>query len=343
MNPAQRANVEILNELEARPFSGASGLVIPFGASTVVWRPGGVSAGNVFATWAEVVAAVAKMNGDITIAVDMDLAAAIIPAGAWDLRPAGVSGTVTLVAAGRVTPYYLQLVTIANAAVSIHGLTGLDGIQVDNRSTVDVITISLPLQGKLFRLQGYAAIYQSVLAGAANSFIHVTDFNGAITLKDSSFISSLDGGTNAIRVDAAALLQLLIDDESGIDVNQLVAPVGTAVVTSSGDPIPPFVVYASQAGAPTIIPSGIIQKGSAAIVAGTGKTAAIPAIVGPTTSIESSVSTPVGDALTVKYGALTADRVNGAPGSFQIAALAAAGGGAVNGVDTSTIDYIVKN
>jgi hypothetical protein len=314
------------------------------GASTVVWRPGGVSSGNVFATWAEVVAAVAALNGDITIAVDMDLAPAVIPAGAWNLRPAGVSGPVSLVAAGRTTPYYLQFVTIANAAVSIHGLTRIDGVQVVNQSTVDVVTISVAAgEGKEFTLDGYAAIYQSVLAGAAHAFLRVIGFNGALTLRGSSFISTLDGGTNAVQVNAASFLQLLIDDFSGVDTNQLVAPAGTAIVCISGDVIPPFVPYGTQAGAPTIIPSGFLQKGSAAIVVGTGKTAAIPVILSATSSIVVTQKTPVGDALTVKYSALAADRVNGAPGSFQITAVLAAGGGAVNGADTSTIDWYVKN
>lgn len=337
-----RARIEILEEQQARQTGG--GGPTTFGAATVVWRPGGVTSDNVFVTWAEVVAAVSKMNGAVTIAVDMDLAAAVIPAGAWDLRPVGISGPVTLTAAGKLTLYYLQFVTIANAAVSIHGLTGLDGIQIDNRSTVDVVTISAALEQKLFRLQGYAAIYQSVLAGAANAFIHVTNVGGAITLEDSAFISSLDGGTNAIRVNVGSFLQLLIDDESGIDTNQLVAPAGTAVVATSGAPIPPFATYAAQAGAPTIIPSGVTQKGTAAILVGTGKSAVIPAIVnGVATSIQCTLKTPVGDALTVKYAALAADRIDGAPGSFKISALIAAGGGAINGADTSTIDWEVVN
>jgi len=323
---------------------GLFALILGAGASTVVWRPGAVSSGNVFGTWAEVVAQVATMDGAITIVVDMDAAAAVIPAGAWDLRPAGVSGPVTLVAGGQTTPYFSQFVTIANAVVTIHGLTGLDGIQIVNQSTANVITISAALEQEEFSMHGYAAIYQSILAGAANAFIRVANFSGALSLNDSSFVSTLDGGTNAVQVAAGAFLQLMISDNSTFDTNQLVAPVGTAIVIVGGEPSPPFVSYGTQAGAPTIRPSGIIQKGTAAIVAGTGKTAAIPAFMnGVNTSIVVSLKTPVGDALTVKYAALAADRVDGAPGSFQISALIAAGGGAVNGADTSTVDWIVKN
>jgi hypothetical protein len=99
--------------------------------------------------------------------------------------------------------------------------------------------------------------------------------------------------------------------------------------------------YLTQAGAAAIVPSKIVQRGSSAIVVGTGKTAAIPAFMSANARILVSLKDPVGDALTVKYAALGADRVNGAPGSFQISALVAAGGGAINGADTSTVDWEV--
>lgn len=84
----------------------------------------------------------------------------------------------------------------------------------------------------------------------------------------------------------------------------------------------------------------VIQRGSAAIT-GTGKSASIAATITAASRIEVTVKTPVGDALTIKYGALSADRVIGAPGSFMIAALVAAGGGAVNVADSSTVDYLI--
>jgi len=175
MNPAQRATVEILQELEARPFNSAGGVILGVGASTVVWRPGGVSSGNVFATWPEVVAEVAKLNGAITIGVDTSLAVAVIPAGAWDLRPAGVNGPVDLVNATKPTNTALAipLVTIANAVVTIHGLSGLTDVQLDNRSTVDVITPG-PTNIVDFYLRGFASLYQSILSGAGASFFNAS-------------------------------------------------------------------------------------------------------------------------------------------------------------------------
>lgn len=302
------------------------------GASTVVWRPGAVSSGNVFATWAEIVAAVATMNGAITIGIDTDLGAADIPVGNWDLRPAGVSGPVTFVNASKAPAFLVPFVTIAAGAVTIHGLTGIDDVSVVNQSTVPVITINA--NAGSFTISKQGGLFQS--AGAAAFLAYVAGAGADLLLQDFAGIFAF-GGTNAITVAAGAVVTLELAGESLLDTNQLVAAVGTTGVT-----VDYFAVFRTQAGAPTVSPQ-IRQSGSAAIVVGTGKTAAIPAFITANSRIVVSLKTPVGDALTIKYAALAADRVVGAPGSFQISALAAAGGGAVNGVDTSTIDWLVTS
>jgi hypothetical protein len=314
------------------------------GASTVVWRPGAVSSGNVFGTWAEVVAAVAALNGAVTIVVDMDAAPAVIPAGAWDLRPASVSGPVTLVAGGQTTPYFSQFVTIANAVVTIHGLTGLDGIQIVNQSTTNVITISAALEQEEFVMRGYAAIYQSVLAGAANAFLRVANFGGALTLNDASFVSTLDGGTNAVQVAAGAFVQIRVNDNSTFDTNQLVAGAGTADAVVSGEPAAGFQSYGTQAGAPTIIPSGLTQRGVVTLAG--GASAAIAVFLGTTSRIMITPRDGNGtDAATAHgYAVLPADRVTGAPGSIIIRAFA--GGVALaaqDGANAATVEFLIKN
>lgn len=334
------ARVQKLESLAQR--RGGGGSIVGFGASTVVWRPGGVTAGNVYATWAEVVAAVAALNGSITIGVDTTLAAAIIPAGAWNLRPAGVVGPVELLNAtpGNVAPF----VTIANAAVTIRGLSALRDIQLENRSTSNVITTGV---GNVidFYLRGFASLYQSVLAGAGVSFISVpggvAPFDLILYLQDFSFIGTLDGGTNAIRV-ASALSQINIQDESIFDTNQLVAAAASTNVYVSATEITNTALkpYGNQVGAPTIVPFGLVQRGSTALSVA-GKTVAIPAFITNGSRILVSLKTPANDAATVKYSALAGDRVNGNPGSFKIAALTAAGGGVVNAADTSTLDWQV--
>ena len=83
---------------------------------------------------------------------------------------------------------------------------------------------------------------------------------------------------------------------------------------------------------------------AAAIDGATGKSAVIAAHITATSKIGVWLKTPSGDALTVKYSALGTDRVVGASGnggSFRISALTAAGGGALNAVDASTLDWEV--
>lgn len=297
------------------------------GASTVVWRPGAVSSGNVFGTWAEVVAAVGQLNGSITIGVDTDTAPAIIPPGAYNLTPAGVSGPRILVNASKASPFIAPFITLGPGAVTIAGLSALDGVSIVNQSTVPVITFT---DNKSFSIEKEGGVFQDVGAAA---FIAVTA-TGFVDLLLKGFAQIINfGGTNAITVAAGGVLTIKISDSAEIGPGMLVAAAGTTGVT-----VDYFALYGTQPGAPTTDPQ-VRESGSAAILVGTGKTAAIPAFITPTTRIIVCLKTPSGDALTVKYAAIDADRVNGAPGSFKISALAAAGGGAINGVDVSTIDW----
>jgi outer membrane murein-binding lipoprotein Lpp len=344
MDAQVRAELNRIDALLELLRTGSATNVITAGASTVVWRPGAVSSGNVFATWAEVVAKVATMQGAISIVVDMDGGAAIIPAGAWDLRPAGVSGPVKLVAGGNATPYFSQFVTIANAVVTIHGLTGLDGIQIINQATSNVVTISAALEQEEFTMSGYAAIYQAAAAGAANAFLRVENFAGALTLNDASFVSTLDAGTNAVQVAAGAFLQIRVNDNSTFDTNQLVAGAGTADAVASGEPAAGFVSYGTQAGAPTIIPSGLTQRGIVTLAG--GASAAIPVFLGATSRIVITPRDGNGtDAATAHgYAVLPADRVTGAPGSIVIRAFAGAvAAAAQDGANAATVEFIIKN
>lgn len=312
-------------------------LVIGPGASTVVWRPGGVTHGNVFATWPEVVAAVAKMQGAVDIVLDNSLAAAVISAGSWDLRPAGVNGPVRIINGTKTT--FGPFITIANAPVTLHGLTGLRDISIDNQSTVDVISINATNEID-FYLEGGAAIFQNALSGGA-AFIKAAQNSLVLFMRDFSFISTLDTGTNAVQI-SGGNHDIFIADDAAIDVNQIARTGGTVNLFVSAAPGNlSFAAYATQVSAPTVFPHGMEIIGSSTIAAGTGKTAAIPAFINGNTVIEVTLKTPVGDANTVKYAALAADRVNGNPGSFKISALTAAGGGAVNGADTSTVDWRV--
>jgi hypothetical protein len=64
--------------------AGASSLV--FLADGIIFRPGGVSLGNVFATWAEIKAVIAVTSGALTVLVDDSLAPAVVSAGVTDCQ-----------------------------------------------------------------------------------------------------------------------------------------------------------------------------------------------------------------------------------------------------------------
>jgi hypothetical protein len=63
------------------PLSGAN----PGADPVFVYRPGGVAGGNVYTTWASLMAAVALVAGPKFIDVDQSIAAPAIPAGTWNL------------------------------------------------------------------------------------------------------------------------------------------------------------------------------------------------------------------------------------------------------------------
>jgi hypothetical protein len=346
-----RARIERLESLGQ--FGGGGGAAIGPGASTVVWNPGvATSSGNVFKTWAEVVAKVASMQGAVDIVVTVDTAPATIPAGAWDLRPAGVFGPVRLVNGSKTTGPFGAVVTIANAAVTIHGLSGIQDIGVDNQSTSHVITYTAAEQG-IFTISGFGAVFQNVLAAGA-AFIRITGgVWHTLALNDEASVSTLDTGTNAIQVVAPGILNLFLTDASTFGTNQLSGAAGTVAVSAVNQGTVGFPAYGAQASAANIFPTGLRQKGSNAIVAGTGKTAAIVndgdgnrVFIANTSRIipaQKIAANDGGASPTVRYAALTGDRVNGNPGSFKISALTNVGGGDVNVADTSTIDWVLEN
>lgn len=340
--PYYRPRIERVESLlkKVRAFAAAAAAATSFAqATSVIWRPGGVTAGNVYATWPEVVAAVAAVNGYVTIGVDVDLAPAVIPAGAWDLRPAGVSGPVELVNASKTNS--APFVTIANAAVTIHGLTGIQDVQVNNQSTSNVITVTAANQVD-FYMRGFSALYQSILSGAAVSFFNMTAGSLNLYMQDGAFISTLDGGSLAIRA-TGGTLQIFIEDSAALDANMLSVGVGvTTNVFVSSTSFAGFAPYQTQPAAAAVIPLQMVVRGTATIDGVTGKTLAIPAFITANSRILVTLKTPVGDAATAKgYAALSGDRVNGNPGSFKISALTAVGGGDVNAADASTVDWEV--
>jgi hypothetical protein len=333
MEPSTQEILARVERLEHLQLLGSGGGSLVEGESTVVWRPGVVSAGNVFATWAEVVAAVSKLNGAITIGLDTDFGAANIPVGNYDLRPAGISGPVTIVNASKNSAFPAPFFTILAGATTIHGLSGLDDVQVVNNSTVPVIT-STTDQGA-FTLSKRGTINQTSNA----PFLSVTAGRILFLMTDFASVVPL-GGQGAVAVAAPGFLDMSIQDTAFFGAQQLVAlaaVVGIALAFNA--------TFGSQSvtGA-TVIPAKSCQRGTASIDGVSGKSANITAIInGAQTTIQCTQRQAVGDATTVRYAALIGDRVNGNLGTFKIAALTAAGGGTVNATDASSVDWEVVN
>jgi len=82
--------------------------------------------------------------------------------------------------------------------------------------------------------------------------------------------------------------------------------------------------------------TALIQKGVATLTA--GDSGAIAATVTASTRIIVTLKTANTTTLTTNYAALSGDRVVGAPGSFKIKAVVAAG--TINVADVSTVDWL---
>ena len=86
------------------PSGPRAGAVSSGGGNSLVFRPDGVAGGNVYSTWPALVAAAVSIQGPKTVTIDASLAAATIPAGAWDL-----GAETTIVASAGTLPTPLSL------------------------------------------------------------------------------------------------------------------------------------------------------------------------------------------------------------------------------------------
>lgn len=334
-------------EMESRMRASSETSLLVTGSKVFIYQQGGTAGKGVYTDWPSLVTAVASVNGDRTVIVDATFAAngalgipaCIVPAGAWNFSPAGITGYVRLVGfkPDQGSPVTLQ--TAVGAAVSINGVREIVDLLVDNRSTLDLFTM-LGAQAA-FTLRGEASAVHSISAAGA-AFIRCST-NGSIFISDLSRVQSFDGGTNAIQHDGGTLT-VLIANFSSIAANMLAKQGGSGstivYISSVYGGITP---YGAQASASGVVPQWGRQKGTATIDGSTGKSAAIPATISATTTILVTLKTPATDAATAKYAVLDGDRVNGAGGTFKISALTSAGGGALNAADTSTLMWEAIN
>lgn len=156
----------------------------------VVFRPGGTAGGNVYVTWAAVVAELAELDGPKVVYFDDSLAACEIPSGASDCNGA--------VFAGDNQAPLTQAVTILEGAV-ITNLSGVtDGLDVGFSGTTPPITIGA--SGKLRVDQG-----ARLKCGGAGPLIRYSS-GGYLYLGERVLLAQPTGAADGlIQVDAGTL------------------------------------------------------------------------------------------------------------------------------------------
>ncbi len=303
-------------------------------ASTFVWQPSGVTGNGIYATMAELEAAVKAVNGLRFIVLDDSLTpgATVWPAGAWNFNPTGISGDVYLVSRNAATGSgggFQTAVATASASVTIAGLSGLRDVYIVNNSTVDLVTITANYK---FTLDGYAACYQG--SSPSGAWFKRTGGTFVLDMAGNSIVSTFGGAQEAVQiVGGASSFVLKQRDAANFGSNKLLLSGGaTAAVTQEG----PNCVYAAQAGA-TTVPTGGMKKGTTTLSSGVSPTLTLTGLAAGS-SIEAFYRTPSGSTLTSKLAALNADRTVGAQGTFKISALKA--DESVNTADGSTVDWI---
>lgn len=186
------------------------------GSGTIVFQPGGTSFGNVKATWGEVVAVLATIDGQVTIQIDTQFGAATIPAGAYDLGGVTLLGSecgprVTLTLADGVTftgdfPILKGLKLVSNSTAPVRSVTGTETLFVCMYDASMETT-----SAEIISVVGGTAAANVLLSDGAELIDNagpVIDMTGAgtVTVKmgDRTFLNVgtiSGGGTSTIAVD----------------------------------------------------------------------------------------------------------------------------------------------
>jgi hypothetical protein len=215
--------------------TGATGATGGSSASNaIIYQPGGVTSGQVYATWAGVQGVIAATQVPLTVYVDDSIVTpAPIPVGVTNCR-----GLVTISPlknnAGSPTT-----VSIANGGV-LQDLAGISGVIVIQGDASGSSPLLFTISGQAFILSEEAAL--ELLAGATVPFFSVTSVLALITFEGPKMASA--SAEPVISVGGGAQLQWIAN--SGLTLS------GTNVVTGSGTinfnydstvPLPNFASY----------------------------------------------------------------------------------------------------
>jgi len=182
----------------------------------LVFQPGGVSSGNLYGTWGEVVTALASINGSAEVEFDFSVSGSpvVIPPGAYSL------GEVTFTLSPRVLTF--PVVQFGTGTI-VDGLLGVRGPMI-LESTGTTSPISYASGINVFILDQGARLISS----GTSPFI---DVQAGASLFPSIFVGgqlSNAGGSDVIALSATSSLQVNLFENGLIDDDVISGPAGAA-------------------------------------------------------------------------------------------------------------------
>ena len=314
---------------------GRTGNAGPGGAgpmTTFVYRPGGVTGGNVYGGpgttgWAPLVAAVALTNGPFIVEVDDSLApgTATIPAGTWNFRPAGG------VWDGTIQGNYID-----NGAVT--ALTITNGATINGLGTWRFLSITNNATAPLSLTNGAAFLFDfAIVAVSAASFLETNAFEGFIIAQNFATlrgISNTGGGILVLFAGANASFPAnsVTFGAAGSCLFEITSAAGVVSTTTLGAGTPTFIRTTP------LINEGL-QAGTTTLVNGVS-----PSITGVSITATSRIvmSVKAVNASTAIANLVTTTRTNGTKGTgnFQITSVRQATL-ATETNDQSAVDWVI--
>jgi hypothetical protein len=209
-----------------------------------IFRPGGVRGGNVYTTWASLHAAVTAYTGTRRVIIDASLAAAVIPAGAWD-----IDGWVLLGEPTSVNPPTLAIPD--GATLLLQDWARIEYLMLERTSVVSAAAITVTSLSARLEL-GPNGRLSAVGAGAACVRVD----GGFLTVWSHDGVQILNRAFELIN--SATLYVNILGTAAYIDSGALRGTVGTSALfylrTAAPGYIPTFSDYAG-----TFTPSSLAR------------------------------------------------------------------------------------
>ena len=324
------------------------------GGSVVVYRPGGVTAGNVYQTWAALVAAAVLIQGPKTVFVDVTGAPgdgnAHVPAGAWDLGP-----WVTFQGDPTVAQSTTLGLVFDDGASLVKAPLAFEDLDIVSNATAPVYSDGAAAAHPCFYVRGNATIHAT-----AASFMQVTGAGSdiTVTLEDTATLASFAfaafDASSQVFVNALDLTSVGQDSlSSGVNchiilepsANAALAQHGAGTVVISGGPTQ-HLTSASGGfpGTPAITPEANAGVGATTVVPGGSQASDTSGVVTLTTGVGAGVGGQVQVLFAIPFDKtpnVVMSRGDGNPGQFFVTSVSLLGFGISASVSPSdTTAYV---